>query len=278
MPEKHKIVLTVLAPFSRLRWQLPISLVVSAAAVYTVMSAGKVGATSKLLQPTQVLSVLGVIGALLALASSISYSHLGHFITESKKDLRNSYHQFQSELFEINDLIGTFSEDSPIVKKTHEMTYAMGFLRRDDIPFPFFDEWDDWVKPIMKELGDTSNDGELDPDRQELLVRLIYAEEILNSIGVAHVRQVLSEVVLRPVMKSLALMAGIIISGISVYFLDGIANAQEVIIAIPVFFATFASLIFIETGYYVYRYTHDHSRRYLRSATQDLSDQNEEAT
>lgn len=278
MPETHKIVLTVLGPFSRLRWQLPISLIVSAAAVYTVKSAGEVGATSKLLQPTQILSVLGVIGALLALASSISYSHLGHFITESKKDLRNSYHQFQSELFEINDLIRAFPEDSRIVKKTHEMTYAMGFLRRDNIPFPFFDEWDEWVKPIMKELGNASDDGKLDPERQELLVRLSYAEEILNSIGVAHVRQVISEVVLQPVMKSLALMAGIIISGVSIYFVDGIPNAQKFVIAIPVFFATFASLIFVETGYYVYRYTHDHSRRYLRSETEDLSDQNEEAT
>lgn len=278
MPEKHELVLKILSPLSRLRWQLPISILASAAAVYTVTSTDKLEAVSKLLQPTQVLSVLGVIGALLALASSISYTHLGHFISDSKKDLRNSYHRFQNELFEINDLIDSFPESSPVVEKTHEMTYGMGFLRREDIPFPFFDEWDDWVEPIIKELSNDSNDGKLDPDGQELLVRLSYAEEVLNTIGVAHVKQVISEVVLKPVMKSLALMAGIILSGIGVYFVVGVTNAQQFGIAIPVFFATFAALIFVETGYYVYRYTHEHSRRYLRSETKDFTDRDDQST
>lgn len=276
MPNNYKRILKIVGPFCRLHWQLLISLGVAVATGFYVGQVGKDATVMKLVQPNQALSVLGVIGAILALASSISYGHLIHFISDAKTELHSSYHQFKDQLNQIDDLVNSFSKETPVTRNVKEMTYKMKSFRLEDIPF--FDEWSDATKPVMKELDRVRKNGSWNTKQRDLVAKMIYCEELLSAIGLASVKQMISKRFLNPVIKSLALLAGIMISGIGIYFLLTIENTGAFVASIPVFFASFSSLVFVETGFYIFRHTYEFSYKHVHSDGDGVSDEPEMAT
>lgn len=270
MPKSYKWILKVVSPFSRLHWQLLISLGFSVVTGFYVAKAGKDAAVMKLAQPNQVLSVLGVIGAILALASSISYGHLIHFISDAKNELHSSYHQFKEQLFELDNLLDSFPKDAPVTRCAKEMTFEMKSFRLEDIPF--FDKWDAVAKPVMKELDRVRENGSWSAKHKDLVAHMIYCEELLSAVGLASVKQMISQVFLRPVIKSLALLATIMISGIGIYFLLTMENTGPFVASIPVFFAIFSALVFVETGLYVFRHTYEFSYEHVHMDTDGVSE------
>lgn len=270
MPKSYKWILKIVGPFGRLHWQLLISLGFSVATGFYVENAGKDASVLKLVQPNQMLSVLGVIGAILALASSISYGHLIHFISSAKNELHSSYHRFKEQLFELDELLDSFPKETPVTRCAKEMTYEMKSFRLEDIPF--FDEWDAVAKPVMKELDRVRENGSWNANQKDLVAQMIYCEELLSAIGLASVKQMISQVFLRPVLKSLALLAGIMISGIGIYFLLTIESTGPLVASIPVFFAVFSALVFVETGLHVFRHTYEFSYEHVHTDADGVSE------
>lgn len=276
MPKSYKRILKIVGPFSRLHWQLVISLGFAIATGIYVEQASKDATVLKLVQPNQVLSVLGVIGAILDLASSISYGHLIHFISGAKSELHSSYHQFKEHLFQIDDLVESFPSETPVTQRAKEMTYEMKSLRLEDIPFS--NEWDAVTKPVMKELDRVRENGSWSAKQKDLVAQMIYCEELLSAVGLASVKQMISSVFLKPVIKSLALLAGIMVSGISIYFLLTFEDTGPIVASIPVFFATFSCLVFVETGLYVFRHTYEFSYKHVQEYEDGFSEEAETAT
>ncbi len=266
MTRKYRLVVKFVGPFSRLHWQILISLVLAVATAVYANYATQGAAILKLSQPNQLLSVLGVIGALLALATSVSYGHLVQVISDSKSELNSSYHRFKNQLFKIDQLVDTFPDDDPVKYATREMTSEMKMMRLEDQPFSA--NWEEISKPILDEVSKKKEDESWNPRYEDLVSRLLYGEELLSNVGLAFVKQAISSVFLRPVVKGLAVIAGIILSGIGVYFLISIDEVRPVLSAVPVFFASFSSLIFAETGLLVFRYTHEYAYQYVEEESQ----------
>lgn len=252
---ERRTVLKLLRPFTKLHWQLALSLLLAVGAGWYASSLPADDPTLALAKPGQFVATLGVIGGILALASSISYGHLLQFINSGKSEFDESYHMLKQQLFELDIELDNADSEAEWISKARELSFQMKAIRSADLPHSSV--WEDLVRPLMEDLTDLRDNDEWEAEHRHLVARLLYCEELLSKLGVASVKIVVASLPRQPVVKSMALLASIVLFGIGGFFLMEASGLSWLAIPTQLFFACFVALLFIETGYWVYRDTQE---------------------
>jgi len=240
----------VVLVFTRLHWQLLIS-TAAAAAAYSLLRDPHFGdALRDLLSPTQYVTILGVLGGIVALASSVAFAHLLAFIAEANVRKREAYHRLHDRLYELDNFVESRAVGDHIGNKLLAFTLDLRRLRFRDFPRT---DWSDRLQPFIDDLTPPFPATVDAAFRLGVLVRLNYCEDLVSEIGVASVRQIVAGVVVRPVLKSFAVLAALMISGVAAFFFAALPWSAPFVAVLPVFFACLSALLFIEIGYEVHR-------------------------
>jgi hypothetical protein len=232
--------------------QLLISTAVAITVAFVVRATGAREGVRELVSPTQAITILGVIGSIIALASSIAFGHLLQFLGATNEQKSEAYYRLHDRLYELDSLLRDEAQDDPLVWEAQRFSFELKKLRLQDYPVL---DWDERMGPLLQLV--TAADKRTSHLAQEVLIRLHHCEDLISTIGLMSIRQIVAGALVQPVIKSFALLAALMILGIATYFLAAIPSAQPVVAAVPTFFGTFSALLFIEVGWLVYRETEE---------------------
>ena len=85
------------------------------------------------------------------------------------------------------------------------------------------------------------------------MVRLVQCEELVSTIGIMSIKQIVAGVEAAPFIKSFVILAAVLISGVAGPII--IRTSKTAGMGIHTFFCVLTSLIFVEIAWKVYRET-----------------------
>ena len=253
----HQLLLKVLRPFRSLVGQILISLLAAVGVAYYVgwTQQGRVAAGN--MATSDLMTILGVVAGLLALASSIAYGHHTLVLTESRARLSDAYTRFRDQIESLLELC-TFDEmDSELHKKVASLAIDASSRRLEYLTFQI--DWEALAKPITEELDRLHAEQRYGILEARVVAHLHRAEELLSELHVASVGQVITLLIVRPVLKSLGLLVLIMLVGAGLYLIPEAVLQEHIAIGLVTLITTFSVLIFLDIGTAVYRHTHEFS-------------------
>jgi ABC-type multidrug transport system fused ATPase/permease subunit len=243
----------ILLQSTRLHWQLIVSGIATAALI-PILSGNRFDKLiEELRSPSTYVTVLGVIGGILALASSIAYAHLLQFMSASNAAKSGAYHRLQERLYEMDEFVQANGPDTEVSDALLEFTYDLRRLQLRDYPIQ---DWGERLNPFESFLTTKSDDG-FEMFWAHLLVRLNYIEELMGLIGISSVRQILLSVIAAPLLKCFGALAAIMLSSAIGILMSSYESAGVALVLLPVFFAVFSAFLFVEVAHAVYRETEE---------------------
>lgn len=241
---------------SRLWIQLLVSGVFgSVALVYAHQSKGEEWLAT-LVEPGPFFAVLGTVGGLVALSSSIFYNHLMQFRNDARTKYRDSYQRLKEQAYEVADRLREIDRDLEWSDPAHDFLEWIGSLRLAE-DFPLGGDWEERVSEAVKCIDSGGEEKDFDRKKKSFLLRLLYLEELVHTIGLASIKIVLVSVPLNSVKKSFGLLTCIVLASVFGYLLSHSPSLHPVIVSLPIFFGTFAALFFVEAGYWIHRDTEE---------------------
>jgi hypothetical protein len=235
---------------TRTHWQLIISAVVAALMIPVLSQPQFSRLIEDLRAPATFMTLLGVTGGILALVSIIAHGHLLQFMSAAGNAKSDSYHRLQERLYELDEFVQTHGTESALIDSLLAFSYDLRRLRLRDYPIQ---DWTERLSPFVNFLTSSTPDNASAFFRSRLVVRLDYIEELVGSIGVASIRQILLMVIARPLLKSLAVLAVLVLVGVFGIVVSGFELAGVLLGVIPIFFAVMSVFLFLEVGLTVYR-------------------------
>ncbi|MBD2232236.1 hypothetical protein [Phormidium tenue] len=225
---------------SRTVWQLFISLSLFLAALAYEFFGSQQADISIDIKSTNF--TLGVIGSILALATSISFSFMVFSISQANNRKHDLFYRFKSMLFEFDSFLKDYPATERKVSEAQALSWQLKFIKLSE--FPLFD-WGDTIKDLttyLTEAEDYEEDLNLD---NKILGYLGFLEETVSEIGLICINQITSQIYVDIVIKILALITLLIVTLISGYLNLGTIQ-NSVLSCSPVFFASFSCLIFLQ--------------------------------
>lgn len=235
---------------TRLRWQLLISAVCAVASYVCMRNIAPDTAAADLHKPGTYLAIMGVVGGMLALASSVSYAHLTVFVGEAIRRRTDAYNRFRDRLYAFDSFLATKPSHLPLVHEARSFSWDLKKLRLQDVPIT---DWAERLSEVMRELSNYAGEGDLQNLDLEVMEYLGDLESCLSTIGIASIKQVGATVVAAPVMRSFGLLAVMLVSGIAVFFLSAFPILADLIAVIPVFFTIMAAMLFVHVAWFIRR-------------------------
>ncbi len=192
---------------------------------------------------------LGSIGSILALATSISFAFVVFFVNQTNSRKHDLFYKFKSSLFDFDRFLKDYPDSEDLINEAQALSWHLKFVKLDDFPLQ---DWDDKIMSLAQYL-DEDCDYEDDPNlKNKVIGYLGYFEDIVNEIGVMCIRQVIAGIFVKTVIKAFFII-GLLLIFMMVSYLDLGLIPNLISSVMPVFFATFACLIFTELGWYLYR-------------------------
>jgi len=238
----------VLAFLSRTHWQILIAILTTA----TFLLASQLhGANPLPLQITlsDYLALLGLVGGILALAGSTAFGFLLYFVSDSTNRKAEAYSRLQDSLKDLTSFANLVAPNTKLASVVRTFALELRALRLKD--FPLMD-WDERLDGVIQER--TAAEKRSPGSSDELMVRLGQCEELVSTIGLMSIKQIIAGVEAVPFIKSFVILAAILISGVGGPVIIQ-TSAKTLGIGIPIFFCVLTSLIFVEIAWQVYRET-----------------------
>ncbi|MBD2088542.1 hypothetical protein H6F67_01490 [Microcoleus sp. FACHB-1515] len=192
---------------------------------------------------------LGSIGSIIALATSMSFAFVVFFVNQTNSRKHDLFYKFKSSLFDFDRFLKDYPRSQSIVGQAQAVSWELKFIKFSD--FPLLD-WESRIESLTL-FFDKDCDYKDDPNLDnKILGYLGYLEEIVCEIGLMCVRQIIAGVFVRTVIKAFVLI-GLLLLVLIISYLNIGAVPNLICSIMPVFFATFACLIFSELGWYLHR-------------------------
>lgn len=250
---RKKFSTKLLSRLSRTRLQLTISILVSLGAGIISYFANPYAPISELQNPSQAVSVIGVIGTILAVASSASFGYLLYYMSDTNNRKAEAYRRLQDDLNDLDAFLRSSSRKLPLIIKAQSIVSELRALRLSDYSALRNTDWEDYLEPILGELKGEEGPESLRALENELLIRLADCEDAMGEISIMSIKQIIAQVHSRAVIKSFMLLAVLMISAVALYYLPNTREMRVFISTVPIFFATFSSLIFVEVSWTLHR-------------------------
>ncbi len=192
---------------------------------------------------------LGSIGSILALATSVSFAFVVFFVNQTNSRKHDLFYKFKTSLFDFDRFLKDYPSSERLVSEAQALSWSLKFVKLSKFPLG---DWEDRLAELLPHI-DKDCDYEEDPNlKNKILGYLGYMEEIVSEIGIMCIRQVIAGIYIKIVIKAFILI-GLLLLVLVISYLN-LGSIQNVISSVmPVFFATFACLIFLELGWYLYR-------------------------
>jgi len=195
-----------------------------------------------------------VITSVLALTTTLSIGFLFAFMQLTNVSRFDLYGEFKSEIKSFFEYLASLGDKSDLVRAVEASLWEINKFSYRDFPIT---NWDELIDPFMAELdkdGDENQDPTL-PNR--LVMRFRYIEELVSEIGIMCIRQALTTIFLRPVLKSLSLLIFALGLGAFIAFWPTLISITLLQI-VAFLIAILTILLFLEIGYWIYRYVSEH--------------------
>ena len=247
--EQIRVGTKVLAFLSRTHWQVLVAILVTAATLLIARQWRGANTFPPQITLSDYLALLGLVGGILALASSIAFGFLLYFLSDSTNRKAEAYSRLQDSLKDLTSLANVVAPKTKLASAVRTFALELRGLRLKD--FPLMD-WDERLEEIMHEHA--AREERSPGSSDELMVRLAQCEELVSTIGIMSIKQIVAGVEAAPFIKSFVILAAILISGVGGPIIIQ-TSAKMLGMAIPIFFCVLTSLVFVEIAWKVYRET-----------------------
>lgn len=195
-----------------------------------------------------------IITSVLALTTTLSIGFLVAFMQLTNARRFDLYGKFKSEIKSFFEYLASFGDESDLIWATEASLWEIDKLSYRDFPII---NWDELIKPFMIELD--KDDGEnYDPNfPNRLAMRFGYIEELVSEIGIMCIRQALTSIFLRPVLKSLSLL--MLALGLETLMAFWPTLLNIALLQVGAFLISILTiLLFVEISYWIYREVSEH--------------------
>lgn len=200
----------------------------------------------QMMEPIQSIAILGIIAGIDALAASVVYAQILSFISDAKTRKLDSYQKLIDKIYELDEFVLSHKNQDPIIDKVLDFTFHFRLLEYNDFPIV---DWEERCEPFSEELQNPrSKQGDY-LLRRGIAIRLLQCEQCLKEIGLTSIKLIVAPVELKPLLKILYSLSAIMIFGIASFFLSYFSSLSNLIASIPIFFATFSAVLFIELAF-----------------------------
>jgi len=192
---------------------------------------------------------LGSIGSILALATSVSFAFVVFSINQLNSRKHDLFYKFKTVLFDFDQFLKEYPATEDLIAESQALSWKLKFIRLNEFPL---ENWDEILTDLNLYLDEEYNYEE-DPNlKNKILGYLGYVEEIISEIGMTCIAQVIAGIYIKIVIKAFSLIGLLLLVFVFSYL--NLGSVQNLIASVtPVFFATFACLLFVEIGWYLWR-------------------------
>jgi hypothetical protein len=244
--------LTMLRVFSRLRWQLMVSVALSGLFGLWLYLCGIGQSHFADLDRSTYITFMSGLTTIVALFCSVSFGFVLFFMQSNRSERLSTYAELKSRLLAFNTWLISLpkTEDTEICKA---MVFELEKLDITDLPQT------DYGAPY-KAYIEALDAGLEDPDRRQFYLNSIlysgYIEQLLSRIGIVSIKQIITKFFLDTLSKGFALVAGMI----ALLFISLVwfrADTKPYFVSVTLFFSLMAMLLFMEFVYVMYRYANE---------------------
>lgn len=243
--------LSLLATLTKKRWQLFISLGLTAA--YLLLILQNVQTMSAEEKKTITYSLVS-IGGIFALIGSVSFAFVIfqiNYVASRKNDL---FHKIKGLLFDLDKFLQDYEHLGDIISVTQELSWKFKCLDKNDFPLRD-DSWQNYLDKLRPYFEEKRGIYEQDRNLEnKILGYLNYLEELIFEINLMFTKEILISIVFAGVVKKVFVLLSILVLliGISTFPFSSVLLTL-LFKASPVFFGTAASLLLLELAYYLHR-------------------------
>jgi len=196
------------------------------------------------------LSLLGSIGAVTALTTSISFGFVLFYINQVKTRKHDLFFRFKTVLFEFDKFLKDFSVDDEAIHAATSLSSDLKTVEIEEFPHA---EWHERVLPICDLLDKReTKDGDDPFFAKRIYDFLAYAESIWAAINMACIRQVIAGNYINLVTKALWII-GLLIPVLLLAYLCPNSDLAPALFASPILFGAGATMLLFEVGYWLHR-------------------------
>ena len=225
--------------FTRLQWQLPISIYIAIAVFLAIKYGEHAGEIVIAIEKSDYLSFTGGLATILALFCSVSFGYLLHHIENAKSERQNTLNLLFTELAAFKEFVYRTeeSEFNLVCEK-----FVLAYEQLDSSDFPLLQYLSE-----HEEFGDCLND---DTYRNCRIIRqassyVLKIESINERINFIAIKQIISKLALNTLGKGVVLVALLV----SVYLLSLLTYTQTnqiAFVSIHIFSVLMTTMVFAE--------------------------------
>ncbi len=239
----------MLRVFSRLRWQLLLSVALSGLFGLWLFLCGIGQSHLADLDRSTYITFMSGLATIVALFCSVSFGFVLSFMQSNRSERLSTYAELKSRLLAFHTWLLSLpeSEDTEICMA---MVFELERLDISDLPQT---DYGAGYKAYTEALDVATED----PNRRRFYLTSVlysaYIEQLLSRIGVISIKQIITKVFLDTLSKGFAIVAGMValLFTALVWFR---ANTKFYFISVTLFFSLMAILLFIEFAYEIYRH------------------------
>jgi len=236
------------------KWQLLFScMIIAVFAILAYHPTTSISCFSSI-QKDSLSKFLLIIISVLALTTTLSIGFLVAFMQLTNARRFDLYGKFKSEIKSFFEYLASFGDESDLIWATEASLWEINKFSYRDFPIV---NWDELIQPFIVELDkhDGQNYDASFPNR--LAMRFGYIEEIVAEIGIMCIRQALTSIFLRPVLKSLSLL--ILALGLETLMAFWPTLLNIALLQVGAFLISILTiLVFVEISYWIYRNVSEH--------------------
>jgi len=201
---------------------------------------------------TRTVTILGLTGAVAALAISTAFGFVVFFLNQTNTRKHDLFYRFKSTLFDFDKFLRDFSADHEMIWAASKTSIELSKLQEDDFPLRG-GRWDEFVTPIC-EIIDKHKDGiPSDPFvGHRIYCYLGHAETVIHDLNLMCIRQALASKYVGNVTKALGALGFLVIVLLLVYIAPN-ERLTPALYAAPVLFGAWVIVLLAEIAFWLNR-------------------------
>ncbi|PJZ41710.1 hypothetical protein CH370_09755 [Leptospira kmetyi] len=234
---------------NRLSFQIIASLFISTITYFFIRNPENSESIKLLLNPANSVTILGVLSAIVTIAITIAYGHMNYFLTDANNRKIETYINLKERLFELENFILNSKINSEYINPLLRELYEILSIQLEGTAGI---HWNESMEGVLDNISSIKGK-KAQLFLQGLLARMTYCEELMNIIGVMSIKQIVTSVIIAPILKGFGILSLIIISGIGIFFLIPFPIFNILIPPVLIFISCLTGLLFYEVGFNINR-------------------------
>jgi hypothetical protein len=152
--------------------------------------------------------VLGFIASILAFTATLMVTHVLQYLDSALTEKADSYFRFREILFKMDEFLRKQTA-TQLVHEARSLSWELKKLRLEDLPLK---DWGKRVESLTKEYQASLKQDKTTNLPLEIMGYITYCEEMLSTIGVSYVKQVVSTIFLEAAIKMFVFLGLVILT------------------------------------------------------------------